>query len=679
MPRLRTLAKIIFSGGYNSSSSKTDVGNFMADGSSNVLPTGTGKNEIFKGVTVKSTVVGTKTMMNVGDTYCGLGKFDETGIGSIFRVLGAVFFIGAGRFYYTGLDTSAPASPTLSLKKVTSGSLGTTYQAGLAQPSSPTIFAVPAPSGLTGKNSGDVSVKIARVRSATGARSIASLTSNILTTSDQSVAITFPLADSNGQDYWEVDVTKNGEGGIGNHYYLTEIAESTLTATVTASATTDEATTIGVPNGTLTSSNIGWVYTSSGDTTTYVTGVGANDSHSAGKQEITLAAASVLTTTQSATFTRAVKGVPRTYTVEWRDADLVDADLAPYRDYPPPAGIFGGAIGDVVFVDGALGDTVDVANIRDPSSDPDTWANTTITTPGNVIAVSDPAKPESFPPDNWLFTGEPPTAVIEGGDGLYWRFAANSLGVIRYVGGSPALSYEKLWTGIGVRNQNNVTLGAGGRLYAFTGQRGLVRLGAGGEPDTAFAAPVMDDLAAFTPANVVLGYDANNGFVLVAHGTTILAYYEAGGVWSAPLTVSGLGSKAIRSMVTINGAAYLSFTDSSEGKIYDFNVGSGTTAVVTTPWIPSAGEFDIVSRVKGVVRTDNANDVTVKVYINGSGTASSNQTAPVAASGFQQLTTLRPNVRSARMHRVEMTYASSGGSAGFESVETQGETSGVTQ
>src|SRR5574343_1300010 len=103
---LRTLAKIKPTGGYVSSASKAVVGDYMADGSSNVIVTGAGKTEIFKGVTVKGGVTGSKVAMNVGETYGGLGDHSETGIGSIFRVLGAAFFIGTGKFYYSGAYTS---------------------------------------------------------------------------------------------------------------------------------------------------------------------------------------------------------------------------------------------------------------------------------------------------------------------------------------------------------------------------------------------------------------------------------------------------------------------------------------------------------------------------------------------------------------------------------------------
>lgn len=669
---LKLLALQAFVEGYNSSSAKTSVGNFMADGSTNTLIVGNGKTQICKGFTIKGGVTGSQVLMNAGDAYAGLGNKTEEGLGSVFKVLGALFYIGTGTLYYNGTSTGTSATTTLKLKKFTSGSLGTEYQVGMAQPSAPVIFAVTAPSGYTGKNDGAVSVKIARVRSATGGVSNASLSSNIVTATSQSIAVTFPSADSNGQDYWEVDVTKNAEGALGNHFFLEEIAESTLTATITATATLDSDATIGLPNGTLTSSNIGWQYTSSGDTTTYVTAVGANDSHSAGKQQITLAAASVITGSQSATFTKAVAGVLRTHVFEWYDADIIAADLAPIRNFPPPAALFGGVMGDVTFVDGAYGDTVNMVAKT---------ATVSTTYRGNAIAISDSAKPESYPPDNFIFTGDGPTAVVPGGDGITWRFAKNSLGVIRYQGGSPALSYERVWTGIGVLSQNSVTLGTGGRLYAYTGQRGAVRLGLGGEPDTLFAAPVADDLAGFT-GTVVLGTDTNHNYVFYGAEQTLLAFYEPLEVWCAPintLAITGFGY-AIRSIVTVNGSAYLCYSDGVTSiDLYDFNIGSGTQSKVTTPWLSSTEVSDIISRVGISGRFDTAsNDVTVKVFTNGNySTPKSNQTIDISSTGYQPLGILKPNVRMAKKYRIELSYTSAGGDAGFDDVRIEGESQNI--
>lgn len=668
-----------FSSGYRSSTAKTDAGDFMADGSENMLVTGSGKLQGFKGLTVKGGVTGSKVLMNAGDGYGGLGEHGETAIGSVFKVLGALFYIGAGKLYYNGTYQSDSASTTLSLKRFTSGSLGTEYQAGMAQPSAPTITAVTPPSGFSGKNNGVVSAQIARVRSQTGGTSNASLTSNVVTATNQSIAITFPAADLNGQDYWEIDVTKNGEGGLGNHFFLTEIAESVIAATVTASRISTSTTSIGVPNGTLTADNIGWQYTSSGDTTTYVTAVGAANSYSAGNQAITLNAASVLTNTQSGTFTRAVAGVTRTYVFEWKDADLVGSTLAPIRNFPPPAGVFGGVLEDVVFVDGCYGDTVNVTT----RTDAQTNIAYSATNVGNAIAISDPNKPEAFPPDNLIFTGDGPTAILPGSKGVTWRFSQNSTGVIQYQGGSPALSYERVWTGIGIRNQHNACLGSGGRLYAYTGARGAVRLGLGGEPDTTFAADVADDMASWTPANVVLGYDVNNQFVFFMHSRTILAFYEPLGIWSAPLTIPTAtvgASGVIRAAVTINGACYLSYDTGSAVSLYDFNVGNGTTGKVTTPWTYSPEVSSIISRVHLSGRYDTAsNDVTLKIFTNGDYTTpKSTLTLDVPSTGFQPLKTVRPNIRNAKMWRAEISYTNAGGDSGPESIRVEGETQNIT-
>lgn len=690
---LRRLATFLFSKGYISSGLKfINDNDSLGVGSKNLIFTGTGANRIFKGIARRVGILGSKTLENVGDGYGGLGRpSDTTAIGSVFRVLGAIFYIGAGRLYYNGADAGDSATSTLKLKKFTDGVLGTDYDVGLAQPSAPTIEAITPPTGFTGRNNGTVSVKLARVRSATGARSIASETSNVVTCINQSVLIKdIPAVDDNGQDYWEVDVTMNGFGGVGNHYYLKEIKESDI-ATTTATATitaTSVATEVTLPNGTFTTAKVGWkavgtaqwkyitcavgtvgagnaktVVTAAGltgspltltfavsagasatdvatalydkltaetgtgkvmslfdvyrdgatvymkkksgtDTTmnftlendtstnitavttastgtinTWVSAVGGNDSGGSGKQKITFNGAIGIYSgqTDSVTFTNAVSGVTRSYAVEWADGDLAGADLAPIYDYPPPAGRFGGVLGDVVFVDGALGDT----------------GTADSTTGGNAIAISEPARPESFAPDNYIFTNDSPVALLPGSQGLYWRFGKNSLGVIRYIGNKPALTYERLWTGIGIQSQNNCTLGAGGRLYAYTGARGAVRVGPNGEPDTSFAARVAEDMAGWTASNVVLGYDANYQYVFYAHGQTILAYFEPMDAWCAPLDLSAtLGNTVIKAMVTYNSEVYIAVGPSS-----------AITSAIATPTENETFEMaDSVLTVGDVVR-----------------------------------------------------------------------------
>lgn len=807
---LRRLATFFFNKGYRSSGPQViNDTTSLGSGSENLIFTGTGANRVFKGLlkrTGSPDPAGAKVMMNVGDSYGGLGQSsDGTALGSIFRVLGAIFYIGAGRLFYNGVaqSTSVPAAinatSTLKLQRFVSGTLeNVSYDAGLPQPSAPTIVAVTPPTGFVGKNDGTVSVKIARVRSATGARSLASLVSNVVITKNQSVLVQFPIVEpGSGQDYWEVDVTLNGYGGVGNHYFLTEVKESDIaSSTITASGNVDMAstTTFSVPNSTLTSSNVGWTITPAkqseyitvtlggtvgagniktvvtgagmtgspktittsvsasatatdvatalytalnGDTDvtavftvyqdgatvylqklsgtdatmnftleagatspatninwvtastkaeTWISSVGAADSASAGRRLVTasgnLGVRSTLTGL-TFTFTQAASGYPRSYVFEWRDADLAAADLAPFREYPPPAALFGGVSGDVVFVDGAFGDSVNL--VVSPNATGGTPAQTDPNSqPGNAIAVSDPVKPEAFPPDNYLFTGDSPTAILEGSQGVHWRFAKNSLGVIKYIGGQPALSYERLWNGIGIQNQNNATTGAGGRLYAYTGTRGAVRMGVNGEPDTSFAMPVTNDMETWTPANVVLGYDANYQYVLFGYHQTILAYFEPMDIWCAPLNLSAtLGTKKIRSMVTINSEVYIAAGEDSVGgsnpviDLYKFDAGAGTTGKLVTHWQQSDLESDVLSRIRMAVRSDAVRNMTVKAYTNGSSSAHLQHTVPLS-SGIQIPTTIRPNVRNAKMWKIEASLAVASGDSGWETIAVEGETSGIT-
>jgi hypothetical protein len=506
----------------------------------------------------------------------------------------------------------------------------------------------------------------------------ASPTSNIVTATNQSIAVTFPSADANGQDYWAVYGTRNAFGADGIHLFLDEVTEATVAGTVTATATLDSDTTIGLPNGTLSATHIGWQYTSAGDTTTYVSAVGANDTHSAGKQLITLQAASVITGSQSATFTRAVSGQTRTVVFEWRDADLSGAEAAPIRAYPPPSGLFGGWSGDVVFVDGALGDTVDVTRTAFEAG---TTASTTTSQPGNAIAVSDPVRPESFPPDNYIFTGDAPTAIVAG-SGVHWRCAQNSVGVIRYVGGSPAINYERLWAGIGVQKQHNICLGMGGRPYFYTGQRGAVRLGLNGEPDAAFAIPVSDDMAGWTAANVVLGTDSNLQCVLYMHGRTILAFYEQLGVFGPPITVfPNATGNAIKSAVTVNGSVYIGSLLSTTLTPYNFHQDDGInyTGIAKTQWLQSGAVSDLLSRIELAIRADNtSNALSVSCYADGSSTARVTQSYTPTTTGMQHLPTLRPNVRNCKSWQIGVSITSTGGDAGIDALRVNGSSSDIT-
>jgi hypothetical protein len=308
---------------------------------------------------------------------------------------------------------------------------------------------------------------------------------------------------------------------------------------------------------------------------------------------------------------------------------------------------------------------------------------------GNAIAISDRNKPESFPPDNYIFTGTAPTCVLNGGNGIFWRFSRNALGVLRYVGGQPAMEYSQIWEGIGVANQNNAVLGQGGRLYAFTGARSLVRTGQQGEADSLFATDIQDAIDDWTDA--VMGYDGTTQNVCAMNGLKILAFYEPLGLWSSPITLvmpSNVSGAEIKAAVTINDKMILAIKARISGttaiRLYDFNIGEGSEGIIRTAWIQSQDVSDVVSRIACAMRADNINNnVTVKAYCNGDDTTvrrafTYTPTANNVATDFFHLPELRPSVRQAKSWRIEIGFTSEGGNAGFEGIDLNGESSGIT-
>lgn len=163
------------------------------------------------------------------------------GVGSLFGWIGgSLWYAGDGQVMLAGtLIAGALASTTLKILlqragSYTAGDSGP-YSAGLAQPSAPDVAVLAAPGGgFTGLVNGVVSFKIARVRTSTGARSIASVTSAVVSAKGQTIRITFPAAAA-GQTHWVIFATQEGFGGVGNHYRLRiagalQVSEATVAA-----------------------------------------------------------------------------------------------------------------------------------------------------------------------------------------------------------------------------------------------------------------------------------------------------------------------------------------------------------------------------------------------------------------------------------------------------------------
>lgn len=201
----------------------------------------------WKGLATKGASSGSRIMCQVGNTYGGIKDIGGTqGSGSLFQDIGkSLWSIGAGQVSIEGTNvTGFTLSSTLKVCLLVSGSYTAAgsgpYSSGMSAPSSPDVGIIGTPGGgHTGTITGPVSVKIARLRNSTGARSVASTTSAVLVLqTGQTVRVTFPAA-SAGQDNWAAFFTQQGFGGVGLHYRLAYNGALDIPESVIAASTVD--------------------------------------------------------------------------------------------------------------------------------------------------------------------------------------------------------------------------------------------------------------------------------------------------------------------------------------------------------------------------------------------------------------------------------------------------------
>lgn len=386
-------------------------------------------------------------------------------------------------------------------------------------------------------------------------------------------------------------------------------------------------------------------------------GFGASGPH----YEFTEIAISSLTT---------VDGVANSYELQYSSAQLEGALLAPIDDFPPPACVFAAALEDVIAAIGCYGDSA---------------SGVSAASPGTAVAVSLPVFIESFPPDNLLFLPGVPVGVLPTPSGGFAFVAGpNYLSALTYTGGSPALSLQTLWATTGIGNQAAMFLGEGGRLYAFTSGRSIVRIGADGEPDSSFSADVADYVAGWNPEKVVGVWDDRNRLDVFCHEREIVLYNPQINRWCAPVSVAGAlaATEEVCAAVTVAGAAYLFTRDTANTaaamKVWTLHGGTGTTWDARFNWNRSEAFADDIFLVEVALRSDNTTyPVTLSLYEDGSEVASQTKEYALAATGLQHLSPWKLNVRAAKSYRVGVSSRSAGGDAGPEGVRISGEPAGV--
>lgn len=359
-----------------------------------------------------------------------------------------------------------------------------------------------------------------------------------------------------------------------------------------------------------------------------------------------------------------VDGVANSVELEWSDASLIGKDLAPILDYPPPAGVFAAAIEDVVAVIGCYGDST---------------SGVSSTSPGTAVAVSLPVFIESFPPDSLLFLPGPPKGVLSrAADGFVFVGGDSYVAALLYTGGRNPLSLRVLWPTTGIASANGWFLGEGGRLYAASGKRGLVRIDESGEPDTEFARDVVDFTATWNMADVVGGYDADHNRDVFAHGQTLLCFNPQSGKWDAPYGITAKITGNVCAMVTVSGGLLIATNDNTTVRLYTFNSSTGMTWEVygESHFSPTVQTALLQAEIAG--RFDTTNNVTFKLFTNGETSPALNKTITPSRTGVLNLPTQKPNVRGAKSYQVYLAQLSGIGDAGPDRVLIKGVGSNVS-
>ncbi|SRR6266566_3890599 len=212
--------------------------NHIISPSQNVLYDSLGILTTFRGSSAGPTNVGGQYLHPLGDTFA------TSNGGNVIQYLGkSAWFIGGSG----AVKTTDPTTPStivtigtggslLQIAIVSAGHYITAVQAGLIAPAAVTIAGRSSlGAGFTGKNTGIYSIVITKVRSSTGAESLASDSSNVISVTSQSIRVEFGSAPTDGSDLYIIYATGAGFGTSGPYFKLMEVTEATVNASTTDS------------------------------------------------------------------------------------------------------------------------------------------------------------------------------------------------------------------------------------------------------------------------------------------------------------------------------------------------------------------------------------------------------------------------------------------------------------
>lgn len=637
------LAEITLTEGYRSNIRRGEGGNFMGPGTRNAKTTGDGTTRASRGPLLLEGLVGSRQFFNSDQSYAGLGSAVTNGVGSVFNIRQLLAYVGAGQVCYNGAELAtiiASSTPSFLAKTgddYIAGADKGPFQWGHAQPSAPIIYAKSSPSAGKPAMSGAVVIYVWRISKITGQVSLASLPSNVVVLSNQTVIAQVGLVDLNGQTHWGFGGPKVGFADLGVGYQFPtsldgEVAESTLAYTRNAgNVTFTNASDTAVIAGGVTSADVGRrVSSASFDTwiTEIVDGTHAKINDEPGA-----------TTTEAGTITHAIDGYTRAVELSWTNLGLVGMPQVPDKAFPPGSGQFAGAIMDTLWLDD-----------------------------DGIIYIGEPNQIGSFPPRNAAFANGPAVVYIRSGK-VVVRFGKNNTGALYYVGGSPAIEYQTIMEHQGLVLPQNAGLGFNGRLLAWFGKPTVVN---GIEPDFGYANDVLPDFAGWnenqsTDKPIVVRYDGIGQYECWCFGKVIMAKHGPTGAWCSPEDLTGKIPGNIMDGVTVNHKLYLSVKNGSGLDIWQYDAGSGSVMLIYTAEKSrmSYGQDITLIMVEG--SADNIdNPLIVEVVKN------YDQANPVAdpiplvdakpeRTGDQVFTPREPNVIDAQQFGLKITTTSIGG------------------
>jgi hypothetical protein len=665
------LGMFTFEGGYVSSVPRTLLLNILAYGTLNAIITAIGFFRCLKGFDqiTAGAPKGSTQLFQTDNNYAGLGTHAVRGQGNVFRVQRVLALVGSGQLRFAGQDIAGvSANSTLQyVKKSGATYIGPALQAGHARPSSQTIYPKNTPGAGKAGMDGSVATVIWRVDSNTGQVSLYSLSSNVLSLSGQSVIQPFPAVDANAQDNWGIGVSKPGFGTAPVFYELPtqlggEVAESTLayTRTIAQGSITNGTKALvlnaGTPAGNqFTAADEGRRVSIAGKLDSWI--VTVTDGFNAVVNDNATATA----TNESTVIRHAVDGILRAVEISWTTESLYGQDLAPGDAYPPPSNIkWAGIVTDTMFAEDDDG----------------------------IIWVGVPGFIGSFPPKSVLFAAEPATAYLDASDGLYWRASKNTVCALSYNEGSTRpLSLQTIWKNTGVLYPQNIAIGVGGRVIAWSGKP--VRFGQGELPDVEWAFKVYKDFEGWDAAQtadkpIIAKSDPQNFLDILAFDRKIMAHHVPTGTWCSPVDVTqflGAGEHLVDAVIVDNKLRFATNTGAAMNLFAwdDGTVGGPPKLTVRTVDVESPLESDTVSQVRVTARLQNTATVTVKAIVDydDANPVAIDTFAGVAATPKEVILSSRPNIINARRHSMQVEIVSTGADMGVDKIETFGESSAV--